>query len=149
MSLKAVDGTAEKIPNIEISFAHLNQQAAFRTALGKVYKNNTLPIKTAYWLGRVHGAIVKNLEKIGEDYQKIVLEHAQKDDKGNAIPGQFPGSINLDKTKEAAFKIAKDEFEKNVMKLEFQKLNIRDFERAGLSAEELVALEPLFHGELV
>lgn len=142
MTLKTVDKPA----NIEISYKHLNSHAAFRKALQTIFRSNTLPMKTAYWVGRILKDLEKELEKIGLEYQVLVTEYAEKDAEGNLIPAARPGAVNIAKEKEAEFAEKQKEFESRTLKLDYAKLKATDFERTNLSGEDLQALEPLLYG---
>jgi len=96
-------------------------------ALRKIANSDKINFKSAYDAGKVISQIANELNKAHEKNMELVKLYAQKDDKGNIIPGKVPGEFEFLPNKKEEYnkemkKLSETEFVVKAQKIDFNTL---------------------------
>ncbi len=140
---------------IEIQYKEF-RVGPFMPVFGKIASFEKFPPKTLYNTMRLMKVLNKEQETWNELFKKVVMKHANKDEKGELIPRKnkegkdIPGSFEVAPANEEAWKKDVEELDGIVCKIDRHKLNVETLMGAGLeiSPQEALILEPLLTDEV-
>jgi hypothetical protein len=121
----------------------LYQLEAAAPIISRLYNANFKDMKAAYAMGKNAKMISKELETVNEIRQKLVLEYAQRDEKGQPVLAAQPGMVSLSPEKKDEFwekynEMLAQEVEIEVWRVTFSAL---ETSKAEISPRELAVIE--------
>lgn len=122
----------------------LNNQD-FTRALGKLCNTAGLPVKLAYTVGKTQKAIQKEMQEARVGFQKLIDQFAEKDEHGKRVEPEGEGSYKIADEKMKDFDQAVQDFMDIELEISQSKVTLDQLERANLTPNEIMALEPLLN----
>lgn len=105
----------------------------------------SLPTKLAYSVKKMVDAIQTARKTISSEFEKIVQEYAQKDDKGALVrPKDDPTGFEIPDDKMEAFTKAQKDFGDREIVIPRHKFSLEAFMHVNVSAADLSALDAFF-----
>lgn len=118
---------------IELTWGQVFRNQQLNMAMQKLSNTTVLDFKTVYHIARIVSKLDQAQREADGLFQKLLAKHGDKDDKGN---------YTIPEEKRTEFDKEFDEFKATVFTIDKNKLNLSDLSGVGLTAAEILVLEP-------
>lgn len=120
-----------------MNWGQIFRNSQINGALQKLSTTTNLDFKTTYHVSRIVAKVDSQQREADQMFQKLLDKYGTKDEKGNH---------NIPEENREAFQKDFEEFKNTKFDIDKNKINIINLKKVGLTASDLLSLEPILYG---